>query len=115
MAKKKVTKTTKTTVKKTVKTVKATKAPKAKSARKPNAAFMKPKKFTEELGEIVGKGPLPRTEITKKLWAYIKKYKLQDPKSPRMIVPDEKLSKVLGKKTVDMFKMTALVNKHILD
>jgi len=115
MAKAKTTKTKKTTVKKVTAVKKTTKTAKPKTARKPNAAFMKPKKFTEELAEIVGKGPLPRTEITKKLWVYIKKYKLQDPKSPRMIIPDEKLSKILGKKTVDMFKMTALVGKHILD
>lgn len=74
---------------------------------------MQPMKISEALAEIVGKGPMPRTEVTKKLWAYIKKNKLQDPKNKRNIVPDAKLSQVLGKKTVNMFEMTKLVNKHL--
>ena len=74
---------------------------------------MQPMKLSEDLASVVGKGPLPRTEVTKKLWEYIKKNKLQDAKNKRNINPDEKLSKVLGKKTVNMFEMTKLVNKHL--
>jgi chromatin remodeling complex protein RSC6 len=80
---------------------------------KKNSAFMKPVAFTEDLAEIVGKGPLPRTEITKKLWDYIKKHKLQDTKNKRNINPDAKLAKVLGPATIDMFKMTSKLSKHI--
>ncbi len=84
--------------------------------KKPNAAFMKPHKISPELAVVVGKGPMPRTEVTKKLWAYIKKNKLQDPKNLRNIVPDAPLAAIFGsKKTIDMFKMTSLVSKHILD
>lgn len=76
---------------------------------------MQPMKLSEELAAIVGKGPMPRTEVTKKLWAYIKKNNLQDPKNRRNINPDEKLGKVFGsaKKSVNMFEMTKLVNKHL--
>lgn len=74
---------------------------------------MQPMKLSEDLAAVIGKGPMPRTEVTKKLWAYIKSKKLQDPKNKRNINPDEKLSKVLGKKTVNMFEMTKLVNKHL--
>lgn len=76
---------------------------------------MQPMKLSEELAAVVGKGPLPRTEVTKKLWAYIKSHKLQDAKNRRNINPDEKLGKVLGanKKSVNMFEMTKLVNKHL--
>lgn len=83
--------------------------------RKPNAKFMKPMKVSEELAEIVGKGPMPRTEVTKKLWAYIKSKKLQDKENKRNILPDEKLSKVFGskRKSVNMFEMTKLVNQHL--
>ena len=72
-------------------------------------------KVSEDLAAVVGKGPLPRTEVTKKLWAYIKSRKLQDPKNKRNINPDEKLGRVLGssKKSVNMFEMTKLVNKHL--
>lgn len=71
-------------------------------------------KVSDELALVVGKGPLARTEVTKKLWAYIKKHKLQDPKNKRNINPDDSLRKVLGnKKSVDMFEMTKLVNKHL--
>lgn len=76
---------------------------------------MKPLYPSDALAEIVGKKPLPRTEITKKLWAYIKKNKLQDAKNKRLINPDAKLSKVLGSKPIDMFKMTAKVSKHLYD
>jgi chromatin remodeling complex protein RSC6 len=77
--------------------------------------FMQPMKVSEDLAAVVGKGPLPRTEVTKKLWAYIKSRKLQDPKNKRNINPDEKLGRVLGssKKSVNMFEMTKLVNKHL--
>lgn len=75
---------------------------------------MQPMQISEELAVIVGKGPMPRTEVTKKLWAYIKSRKLQDPKNLRNILPDEKLAKVVsGKKTVNMFELTKLVNKHL--
>ncbi len=76
--------------------------------------FMQPMKISEELKAVVGKGPMPRTEVTKKLWAYIKSKKLQDPKNKRNIIPDEKLSKVFkSKKAVNMFQMTKLINKHL--
>ena len=80
-----------------------------------SSKFMQPMKLSEELAAVVGKGPMPRTEVTKKLWAYIKSRKLQDPKNKRNINPDEKLGKVLGssKKSVNMFEMTKLVNKHL--
>ncbi|MFI5333694.1 MAG: SWIB/MDM2 domain-containing protein [Chlamydiales bacterium] len=76
--------------------------------------FMQPMKVSEELAAVVGRGPMPRTEVTKKLWAYIKARKLQDPKNKRNILLDEKLEKVLGnKKSVNMFEMTKLVSKHL--
>jgi len=80
-----------------------------------SSKFMQPMKVSEELAAVVGKGPMPRTEVTKKLWAYIKSRKLQDPKNKRNINPDEKLGRVLGssKKSVNMFEMTKLVNKHL--
>ena len=79
-----------------------------------NSKFMKPMKISAELAEVVGKGPMPRTEVTKKLWAYIKKHKRQDPDNKRNIVPDEKLSKVFGgKKAINMFDMTKKVNNHL--
>jgi upstream activation factor subunit UAF30 len=81
--------------------------------RKPSAAFMKPVTPSAALGEVVGSKPAPRTEITKKLWAYIKKHKLQDAKQRRVIVADAKLKAVLGKARVDMFEMTKLVSKHL--
>ncbi|HRH25645.1 MAG TPA: SWIB/MDM2 domain-containing protein [Parcubacteria group bacterium] len=108
-------KTVKKTVKKAAKKVvkKAAKKP-AKKARKANAAFMKPMKISNDLGMVIGKGPMPRTEVTKKLWAYIKKNKLQDEKNKRNINSDEKLKVIFGgKKTVSMFDMTKLVSKHL--
>jgi chromatin remodeling complex protein RSC6 len=85
-----------------------------KSARKPNAAFMKPMTPSASLAEVVGSKPIPRTEVTKKLWAYIKKNKLQDAKNRRMIKADDALKTVFGgKATVNMFEMTKLVNKHL--
>ncbi|HRH66372.1 MAG TPA: SWIB/MDM2 domain-containing protein [Bacteroidia bacterium] len=87
---------------------------KAKVKRKPNAAFMKPMNISEVLQPIVGSKPLPRTEVTKRLWDYIKKNKLQDAKERRNINADDNLKKVFGgKKTVSMFEMTKLVNKHL--
>jgi chromatin remodeling complex protein RSC6 len=74
---------------------------------------MAPVKISEELAVIVGKGPMPRTEVTKKLWDYIKKNKCQDEKNRRNIVPDEKLAKVIGKKTISMFEMTKKVSAHL--
>jgi chromatin remodeling complex protein RSC6 len=98
----------------------AKKAPAKKAAkkggakRKPNAAFMAPKQPDEALGAVVGNNPIPRTEITKKLWAYIKRNGLQDAKERRMINADDKLKPVFGNKAkVSMFEMTKLVNKHI--
>jgi chromatin remodeling complex protein RSC6 len=93
---------------------KAAKATKKKSARKPNAAFMKAMSPSPALAEVVGSKPIPRTEVTKKLWAYIKKNKLQDANNKRMIKADAALKTVFGGKgTVNMFEMTKLVNKHL--
>lgn len=78
------------------------------------SAFMKPVQVSEALAEIVGHGPMPRTEVTKKLWEYIKKHKLQATDNKRNIVPDQRLSKVLGStQPIDMFKMTSKLSKHI--
>ena len=83
-------------------------------ARKPNAAFMKPLTPSDTLAAIVGPKPLPRTEVTKKLWAYIKKNDLQDPKNKRNIKADAALKAVFGgKAVVSMFEMTKLVGKHL--
>jgi chromatin remodeling complex protein RSC6 len=85
-----------------------------KSGRKPSAAFMKPLTPDTALAEVVGSKALPRTQVTKKLWDYIKKNKLQDAKNRRMINADESLKKVFnGKKQVSMFEMTKLVAKHL--
>jgi chromatin remodeling complex protein RSC6 len=82
--------------------------------RKVNAAFMKPMQISDDLAKVVGKGPFPRSEVVKKLWAYIKKNDLQDPKNRRDINADENLKAVFGgKKTVNMFEMTKLVSKHL--
>ena len=89
-------------------------AKKATSKRKPNAAFMRPVTPDAALSEVVGSKPLPRTELTKKLWAYIKKNKLQDQKNKRMIKSDDTLKAVFGGQgQVNMFEMTKLVNKHV--
>ena len=90
------------------------KAKKAKSKRKPNPAFMKPLTPDSALAAIVGSNPLPRTEITKKLWAYIKKNGLQDSVNRRNINADEALKKVFnGRSSVTMFEMTKLVASHV--
>jgi chromatin remodeling complex protein RSC6 len=82
--------------------------------RAPNPAFMKPVKPSEALAKIVGNESLPRTEITKKLWEYVKKHNLQDPNNKRNINADENLLPVFdGKNQVSMFEMTKLVNKHL--
>ena len=92
----------------------AKKTAKKKSARKPNAAFMKAMTPSPALAEVVGSKAIPRTEVTKKLWLYIKKNKLQDQKNKRMIKADAALKTVFGgKATVNMFEMTKLVNKHL--
>lgn len=81
---------------------------------KTNSAFMKPMNVSEELAAVVGKGPMPRSEVVKKLWVYIKGKDLQDPKDKRNIVADENLKKVFGgKEVVNMFEMTKLVSKHL--
>ncbi|WKW13472.1 SWIB/MDM2 domain-containing protein [Pseudogemmatithrix spongiicola] len=94
---------------------KAAKKPAKKATkRKPNAAFMKPVTPNEKLAAVVGAAPLPRTELTKKLWAYIKKNGLQDKKNRRMINADDKLKVVFGGKgQVSMFDMTKLVSKNL--
>ena len=87
---------------------------KKKSTRKPNAAFMRPVTPSSMLAEVVGAKPMPRTEVTKKLWAYIKKNGLQDKKNRRMINADDSLKAVFGgKSSVNMFAMTKLVSKHL--
>jgi upstream activation factor subunit UAF30 len=84
------------------------------SKRKPNAAFMKPVQPDAALSEVVGSKAIPRTEVTKKLWAYIKKNGLQDKKNKRMIKADDMLKPVFGGKAqVNMFEMTKLVSKHV--
>lgn len=82
-------------------------------AKKTQSKFMQPMKLSPELADVVGKGPMPRTEVTKKLWEYIKKHKRQDTKNRRLINPDDKLAKVLGKKPINMFDMTKAVSKHL--
>jgi upstream activation factor subunit UAF30 len=112
-AKKAVKKTAKKAAKKTAKKA-AKKAPKKKSARKPNAAFMAALTPSATLAEVVGNKPLPRTEIIKKIWGYIKKNGLQDSKNRRMINADGKLKPVFGgKDQVSMFELAKIVNKHV--
>ena len=92
----------------------AKKKGKSKAKRKPNPAFMKPMQPDSALAAIVGSKPIPRTEITKRIWNYIKKNKLQDAKNRRNINADDKLKAVFGgKKQVTMFELTKLVNKHM--
>ena len=92
---------------------KAAAKPAKKAARKPNAAFMKPLTPSTALASIVGDKPLPRTEVVKRLWAYIKAGKLQDAANKRMINADAKLKEIFGKAQASMFEMTALVGKHL--
>ncbi|MCS6810804.1 MAG: SWIB/MDM2 domain-containing protein [Tepidimonas sp.] len=90
-----------------------TKAAAAAPKRTPNAAFMKPMTPSAELAAIVGAKPLPRTEVTKKVWEYIKKNKLQDATNKRMINADAKLKAVLKKPQVSMFEMTKIISAHL--
>ena len=87
---------------------------KAATAKAPkNSAFMKPMQPSRELAEIVGSEPLPRSEVTKKIWAYIKKHNLQNPENKREILADDKLQPIFGTKKLDMFQMTKAVNNHL--
>jgi len=107
----------KKTVKKAVKKAAAKKtvkkAAKAKVKRKPNAAFMRPLMPSGPLAAIVGSVPMPRTEVTSKIWAYIKKNKLQDAVNHRMINADDKLKALFGKTQASMFELTKYVSKHL--
>jgi len=107
----------KKTVKKAVKKAAAKKtvkkAAKAKVKRKPNAAFMRPLMPSGPLAAIVGSVPMPRTEVTSKIWAYIKKNKLQDAVNRRMINADDKLKALFGKAQASMFELTKFVSKHL--
>ncbi|MFM2054196.1 MAG: hypothetical protein RL456_2233 [Pseudomonadota bacterium] len=85
----------------------------AAEAKKPNAAFMKPMTPSKLLAAVVGKAPLPRTEVTKKVWEYIKKHNLQDPANKRMINADKKLKAIFGKDQVSMFEMTKLISNQL--
>ena len=94
----------------------ANKAPAKKKAakRKPNAAFMKPMKVSADLGAVIGNSAMPRTEVTKKIWAYIKKHGLQDAKNRRMINADAKLRPVVGGQgQISMFDLPKLVSRHV--
>jgi chromatin remodeling complex protein RSC6 len=88
-------------------------APKKKSARKPNAAFMAPLTPSATLAEVVGSKPMPRTEVVKKIWDYIKKNGLQDKNNRRMINADAKLKPIFGKHQITMFELAKIVNKHV--
>ncbi len=113
MAKKAVKKAVKKVAKKVVKKV-VKKVAKKKTVRKANAAFMRPVTPSATLAAVVGAKPIPRTEVTKRLWSYIKKNGLQDPKNKRMIKADAALKAVFGGKAqVNMFEMTKLVSKHL--
>lgn len=84
-----------------------------KSARKPNAAFMAPLTVSPALAEVIGSKPMPRTEIVKKIWDYIKKNNLQDKKNRRMINADEKLKPIFGKAQISMFELAKAVNNQV--
>jgi chromatin remodeling complex protein RSC6 len=114
--KKAVKKAAKKSAKKTAKKAPKKSAKKAgkKSARKPNAAFMAPLNLSPALADVVGSKPLPRTEIIKKIWDYIKKNGLQDSKNRRMINADAKLKTLFGGKTqISMFELAKVVNNHV--
>jgi chromatin remodeling complex protein RSC6 len=113
-ARKAAKKMTKKPVKKTAARKAAPKkAAKKRVARKPNAAFMKPLMPSGPLAAIVGATPMPRTEVTSKIWAYIKKNKLQDAVNRRMINADDKLKALFGKAQASMFELTKYVSKHL--
>ncbi len=84
-----------------------------KTTRKPSAAFMKPLQPSPELAAVIGSDPLPRTEVTKKIWEYIKKHDLQDPANRRNINADDKLRVLFGKDQVSMFELTKIVSGHL--
>jgi upstream activation factor subunit UAF30 len=92
---------------------KAAATKKTATKRKPNPAFMKPLTASDALAAVIGASPMPRTQVVKKLWDYIKKHKLQDPKNRRNILADDKLKTLFGKSTVSMFEMTKIVSKHL--
>lgn len=94
-------------------TAKKTTAKKGKSKRKPNAAFMKPLTPSPALAAVIGAKAIPRTQVVKKLWQYIRSNSLQDAKNRRNINADAKLRPIFGKGTVSMFEMTKLVSKHL--
>ncbi|MDQ3215555.1 MAG: SWIB/MDM2 domain-containing protein [Pseudomonadota bacterium] len=106
-------KAVKKTATKAVKKAPAKKAAKVKTARKPNAAFMRPLMPTGPLAAIIGSTPMPRTEVTSKIWQYIKKNKLQDNANRRMINADDKLRPLFGKAQASMFELTKYVSKHL--
>lgn len=112
MAKKATKKTSAKASKKVSKKAAPKKAAK-KTARKPNPAFMKPLTPSSTLAAIVGASALPRTQVVKKLWDYIKKNKLQDSANKRNINADDKLRALFGKSVVSMFEMTKIVSKHL--
>ena len=88
--------------------------PKAAAAKaKPNSALMKPVKPSAELAKVVGSEPLPRSEVMKKVWDYIKSNNLQNPENKREIIADDKLQPVFGSKKLDMFQMTKVINQHL--
>lgn len=120
MAKKAVTKknrnsakSKKSSVKKTKSTISKAQVKKSSSHRKTNSAFMKAMIPSETLAAIIGKGPFPRTEVTKRIWDYIKKNRLQDQVNKRMINADQKLQELFGKAKVSMFELTKIVSRHL--
>ena len=115
MAKKKATKKAakKATKKAATKKTATKKTAKKAGKRKPNAAFMRPLTPSTALAAVIGSSPVPRTEVVKKLWAYIRKHSLQDSQNRRNINADDKLKPIFGKGQVSMFEMTKLVSKHL--
>ena len=87
--------------------------PKTAEKKKTNPALMKPMQPSEQLAKIVGSEPLPRSEVTKRVWAHIKSNNLQNPQNKREIIADEKLQPIFGGSKLDMFQMTKAVNKHL--
>ncbi|HEU5050471.1 MAG TPA: SWIB/MDM2 domain-containing protein [Gemmatimonadales bacterium] len=112
-AAKKSSRTAKKPARKTAKKAARKTAKRSGAKRKPNAAFMKAMQPSAQLAEVIGSSAMPRTEVTKKLWAYIKRKGLQDKKNRRMINADENLRPIFRKDQVSMFEMTKLVNRHL--